>query len=292
MTIVIRATPAPKRPGVNIAIESGQAPVASEIWSLGGWTIQFVRLDARQRHPLNQTAGKVYVKVITGRIDNVERGAYAQPKVVRGTRVDAAYVEAGEQGALFAIFTATTAVAETVSSIGQLRVGGPHAEALRWQSFEGKYGAIIPFFNGLDAHLLPGFHLLDAKGDEIAYVFLWVAGKGVDLSTHNHGHAPNPENPAFAEVHWVLHNGTGSGGMYEIEAPGAAHRQRYPMQRGDEHGPFFKVDASSGRPEMCANGAVAYPWHGWEAGASDGAGQAYDVVAAFEITAPYADTRA
>ena len=68
---------------------------------------------------------------------------------------------------------------------------------------------------------MPGFHLLDGDGAEIAYVFFWTAGKGVDLSTHDHGHAPSALAPAFAEVHQVLHNGTGLGGMYRTEAPGA-----------------------------------------------------------------------
>ena len=119
---------------------------------------------------------------------------------------------------------------------------------------------------------------------------MWAAGKGVDLSTHNHGRAPTPTSPAFAEVHLVLHNGTGRGGMYLTAEPGAPSRTRFPMQQGDEHGPFFTYDPATGAPRLRENGAVDYPWHGWEAGAPDGEpkGQSYDVVAAFEITAPYA----
>ena len=169
-----------------------------------------------------------------------------------------------------------------------MRFGGPFAEALAWQTFEARYTHATPFFDGLDAHLAPGFHLLDADGAEIAYVFVWAAGKGVDLSTHDHGRAPGPTSPAFAEVHLVLHNGTGAGGMYETAEPGAPTRVRYPMHQGEEHGPFFEFDATTGTPRHRPNGAVAYPWHGWEAGTDDLAGQAYDVVAAFEITAPYA----
>jgi hypothetical protein len=60
------------------------------------------------------------------------------------------------------------------------------------------------------------------------------------------------------------------------------------MQQGEEHGPFFESDPGTGGPRMQENGAVVYPWHGWEAGSDDTAGQAYDVVAAFEITVPYA----
>ncbi len=119
-------------------------------------------------------------------------------------------------------------------------------------------------------------------------MFVWAAGKGVDLSTHDHGRAPGPTSPAFAEVHWVLHNGTGSGGMYVTAEPGAPTRDRYPVPPGHEHGPFFAFDPDTGTPRLRANGAVDYPWHGWEAGSDDGDEQAYDVVAAFEITVPYA----
>ena len=50
--------------------------------------------------------------------------------------------------------------------------------------------------------------------------------------------------------------------------------------------------APTGAPRRRENGAVDYPWHGWEAGTDTVPGQAYDVVAAFEITAPFADVLA
>ena len=64
------------------------------------------------------------------------------------------------------------------------------------------------------------------------------------------------------------------------------------MQRGEEHGPFFFVDATTGLPVLRENGAVSYPWHSWQAGTDDQPGQAYDVVTAYEITAPYCDVNA
>ena len=70
MTNVALTLPATTRPGLNIAIGSGEAPIVSEVWTLGGWTLQFVRLDAHQRHALDQRAGNVYVKVIAGRLSN------------------------------------------------------------------------------------------------------------------------------------------------------------------------------------------------------------------------------
>ena len=212
---------AAERPGLNVAIGTGPAPVVSDEWSMGAWAIQFARLDPHQQLPLDQTRGPVYVKVVTGRLVDVDRGAYAAPSVIRDTRVRAEQLTAGPDGALVCIFTATAAADDPVVSIEQLRFHGPLDEALTWQSFESRYQGTTTYFDGLDAHLAPGFHLLDDDGSEIAYVWVWAAGKGVDLTTHDHGRAPGPRSPAFAEVHWVFHNGTGSGGMYETSEPGA-----------------------------------------------------------------------
>jgi hypothetical protein len=278
---------APDRPGLNVALGTGAASVSDE-WLMGAWTIQFARLDPHHGLPLDHTKGPVYVKVVTGRLVEVDRGAYAAPRAIRDTRVGAEQLTAGADGALLCIFTATDGADHPVVSIGQLRFQGPLDEALSWQSFEDRYHGATTYFDGLDAHLAPGFHLLDDDGSEIAYVFVWAAGKGVDLSTHDHGRTPGPRSPAFAEVHWVFHNGTGSGGMYETSEPGAPSRDRYPVPPGHEHGPFFAFDADTGTPRLRPNGAVDYPWHGWEAGPDGGDGQAYDVVAAFEITVPYA----
>jgi Aldos-2-ulose dehydratase/isomerase (AUDH) Cupin domain len=154
------------------------------------------------------------------------------------------------------------------------------------------YTASTPIFDGVDAHLAPGFHVLDANGDEIVYLFTWAAGKGADMSTHNHGRPPKPTAPAFAEVHWVMHNGTGRGGMYTTPEPGSDQRDRTVVRQGEEHGPFFNFDPATGAPMLRENGAVEYPWHSWEAGTDDLPGQCYDVVAAFEITAPYANVLA
>lgn len=277
-----------ERLGLNIAIGEGAGPVVSDVWSMGGWTIQFVRLDPHQRFDVDQSKGAVYIKVVTGRLADLDRGAYAEPKIVRSTLVTGDHVEAGPHGALFTVFTATPNVVDSVTSMDELRFVGPYADALQWQTFEDRYTTLTPFFDGLDAYLAPGFHLLDADGSEITYLFVWTAGKGVDLSTHNHGRDPGPTSPAFAEVHWVVHNGTGMGGMYETAEPGAPTRDRLPLQQGEEHGPFFVVDPKIGMPRLRDNGAVEYPWHGWEAGTDGIEGQAYDVVAAFEITAPYA----
>jgi hypothetical protein len=279
---------APDRPGLNVAMGTGAASVVSDEWAMGAWTIQFARLDPHQRLPLDHTRGPVYVKVVTGRLVEVDRGAYAAPRVIRDTQVRAQQLTAGADGALLCIFTATDGADDPVVSIGQLRFHGPLDEALSWQSFEDRYRGATTYFDGLDAHLAPGFHLLDDDGSEIAYVFVWAAGKGVDLSTHDHGRSPGPRSPAFAEVHWVFHNGTGSGGMYETTEPGAPSRDRYPVPPGHEHGPFFAFDADTGTPRLRASGAVDYPWHGWEAGPDDKGTRAYDVVAAFEITVPYA----
>ena len=98
---------------------------------------------------------------------------------------------------------------------------------------------------------------------------------------------PAARAPAFAETHWVFNSGAPGAGMYLCDAPGAS-RARFPMGRGQEHGPFFAVDPLTHRPRMRANGAVEYPWHGWQGGQDDQPGEAYDFVAAFETNPDFA----
>lgn len=279
--------PSVEREGVNITLASGREVTASDVWSMGGWTLQFARLGAKQTLGLNQDQGRVYIKVVTGELVNIHRGPFAGPRQIRNTLVDADHVVAGDQDAVIAVFTETQQVGANVQSMDELAVQGPHSGAFRWLSFEAKFGSFTDIFNGDDAYMSGGFHLLDDDGTEITYVNLWTAGKGVNLSTHNHGNEPSPVSPAFAEVHWVFNNGTGNGGMYGADAPDAPHSDDYPMQRGDEHGAFFITDPATGKPKHRDNGAVEYPWHGWEAGSNDQPGQAYDVVAAFETNPDY-----
>lgn len=278
------------REGLNIRFGhagsggSSDAPMASDVWSVAGWTLQFVQLDARQTLGLDQLAGKTYIKVVTGGLTHPKRSPFAAERCIRDTLVEQDHVEAGDDGALFAVLTQTSDAAVRIRAMDQLVFVGPHEEVFRWQSFAEKFGGVTDIFDGADAHIVPGFHLLDGAGAEIAYVHFWTAGKGVDLSTHNHANDPSPLAPAFAEVHWVFSNGTGNGGMYQCDAPGAPARKRYPMQRGEEHGPFFLSDPATGLPKFRDNGAVEYPWHGWQAGTDGKDGQAFDFVAAFELT--------
>jgi hypothetical protein len=277
------------REGLDLAFDhsiSGSTsadPLVSDVWSVAGWALQFVQLAPRQTLALDQTTGKIYIKVIAGRLTNLDRSPFAAPRHIRGTQVEQVHVDAGDEGALFAVLTASGDAANRIRSMDQLVFTGPRDEVFRWQSFADKFGGFTDIFDGADAHIVPGFHLLDTTGTEIAYVHFWTAGKGVDLSTHNHANDPSPLAPAFAEVHWVFSNGTGGGGMYECEAPGAPTRERYPMQRGEEHGPFFVSDPATGMATLRENGAVEYPWHGWQAGTDGDEGQAFDFVAAFEL---------
>jgi hypothetical protein len=287
----VTATRHPTRPGVSLDMGRATDTRISPVWTMGGWRLQFVRLAPHERVELDQGNGDVFVKVVVGTLASPQRAAYPAVGEVRSTRLAGDSVTASDAGALIAVFQQTPAVPEALGSVAQLRVEGPLAECFGWQSFEARFGKVTSFFDGADAHLVPGFHLLDDQGAEIAYVYFWTAGKGVDLSTHNHGHTPSEQAPAFAEVHQVLHNGTGKGGMYQTPAPGAAERSRLPMQRGEEHGPFFLLDKTTGRPKLRDNGAVEYPWHGWQAGQDAVPGQNYDLVCAYEITTPYALVR-
>jgi hypothetical protein len=269
--------------GHSASGDTTPGPLVSDVWSVAGWTLQFVQLPPRQTLALDEATGKVYIKVIAGRLDNLDRSPFAGRRQIRGTVVEQGHVDAGDEGAMFAVLTETSSAADSIRSMDQLVFAGPRDEVFRWQSFEDKFGGFTDIFDGADAHIVPGFHLLDTTGAEIAYVHFWTAGKGVDLSTHNHANDPSPLAPAFAEVHWVFSNGTGNGGMYECDAPGAPLRERYPMQRGEEHGPFFVSNPATGMATLRENGAVEYPWHGWQAGTDGDEGQAFDFVAAFEL---------
>ena len=281
------------RPGLKIILDSrgpvGE-PVVSSVWSVAGWTLQFARLHAGQSLSLDQAAGRIYVKVVTGELANIGRKPFAGKFAVRDTDVSAGELRAGADGAVFAVFTETEDVPDNVRSMAELNIEGPMREAFEWQRFDEKFGAFTDFFDGMEAYMSPGFHLLDENSAEITYVNLWTAGKGVDLSTHNHGNDPSPAAPAFAEAHWVFNSGAPGAGMYLCDEPGAP-RTRFPMRRGQEHGPFFAIDSSTGRPALRPNGAVEYPWHGWQAGDDDGSGQAFDFVAAFETYPDFVQLR-
>lgn len=282
-----------ERPGLKIILDSrgpvGE-PVVSSVWSVAGWTLQFARLHAGQSLPLDQDAGRIYVKVVTGELANIGRKPFAGNFTVRDTDVSAGELRAGAEGAIFAVFTETEAVADNVRSMAELSIEGPMREAFEWQRFDEKFGAFTDFFDGMEAYMSPGFHLLDEKFVEVTYVNLWTAGKGVDLSTHNHGNDPSPAAPAFAEAHWVFNAGAPGAGMYLCDEPDAP-KTRFPMRRGQEHGPFFAIDPASGHPALRPNGAVEYPWHGWQAGDDDGTGQAFDFVAAFETYPDFVQLR-
>ena len=273
-----------QRPGLKIILDSRQAPgepAVSDLWSVAGWTLQFARLHAGQSLSLDQDAGRIHVKVVTGELSNIGRKPFAGPFRVRDTDVSAGELRAGGDGAMLAVFTETAQAADNVRSMAELNIEGPLDEVFEWQRFDEKFGAFTDFFDGTEAYMSPGFHLLDESFAEVTYVNLWTAGKGVDLSTHNHGNDPSPAAPAFAEAHWVFNRGAPGAGMYLCDEPGAP-RTRFPMRRGQEHGPFFATDPNTGRPALRPNGAVEYPWHGWQAGDDDGTGPAFDFVAAFE----------
>lgn len=278
------------RGGLNLEVPASGRAVSPE-WKLGGFGIRFASLPAGDALEVSQASGPVYLKVITGEVDNGGGRAFPPAGAVTSTRMTDTVVRA-RRDALLCFVTDPVNNPSCISDMQQLTLRGALETHCRWQTFAEKFGAVTDVFNGLEAHMIPGFHLLDSAGAEIAYVHFWTTGKGVDVSTHNHGQDPSENAPAFAEVHLVLRNGTGGGAMYMCEAPGAEERVRTPIQAGEEHGPFFRYDAATGQPLLRDNGAVDYPWHGWQGGTGDGQGEregeAYDLVAAFEISPDYA----
>ena len=276
----------PERGGLSVSVPQGQL-AASPVWRLGGFAIQFVSLPALADLEVDAKTHPVYLKVMTGEVDAGGRRAFPPIGAVTSTRLEADTVHAIED-AVLCIVTDTSDAPSSITDMDQLTMQGALAEHCQWQSFEEKFAAVTDIFNGLEAYMVPGFHLLDEAGEEIAYVHFWTTGQGVDVSTHNHGQDPSPQAPAFAEVHLVLRNGTGAGAMYQCDAPDATERVRTPIQTGEEHGPFFHIDNATGAPKLRPNGAVDYPWHGWQGGQNGTSGQVYDLVAAFEISPNYA----
>ncbi len=281
------------RGGLNLSFganERCQTMTASPSWQLAGWSLQFVQLPPGAELAIAASTETTFAKVITGSLKAPHRGAYAEPFTVRSTQVEGT-LQAGDQGALIALFV-QTAAPTALTDMQQIVFSGPQAESLPFVHFHERFHAVTDYFRDADAYMTPGIHLLDEAGAEICNVIFWTAGKGVGLSTHDHGREPSALAPAFAEVHWVMANGTGNGGMYLCDAQDAEPKARFPMQQGEEHGPFFHIDEQAKRPRLRANGAVDYPWHGWQGGTDEAPGQAYDLVCAFEITAPYADLAA
>jgi len=292
MTEIIAAQISSKGTGLDLTIGSlptGSVFAASDIWRMGGWDLMFVNLGADQHLPVSQADGAVYVKVILGSLANSGQERFAPRKQARDTRITEDELVASAEGCLLAVLTETEGVASNIHTMDELKVSGPFAEALTWLQFDKSYiGKQLPYFEGLDTYLLPGFHLLDEQGDEIIYVHFWTAGKGVDMSPHNHSPAPTADAPAFTETHWVLNNGTGKGAMYDCnDSRDPADRTYITMQRGQDHGPFWTVESDSGMPKLRANGAIEFGFHGWQAGTDDDPQQAYDLVAAFELGLAY-----
>ncbi len=255
----------------------------SDAWTIAGWKVRFLFLPPH--HTLELEDENHYLKVIVGEIVNLGRHCFAEDYTVRTTRLQKSRLLSGSQGLLCALLTETPDLLQNIHHMPGCAFSGPMAQHLVWKSFKERFGDFTDYFDDLDNHMADGFHLLDAKKSEITYVNFWTCGKNGDVSTHNHAQDPSPAGPAFAEVHLVLNNGTGKAGMYETQGPDADARKVHVMQRGDEHGPFFEHEA--GKPVMLDNGAVKYPWHGWQSGNDDQRAQSYDLVAAFEISPDY-----
>jgi hypothetical protein len=273
------------RGGVNLCFDLTAQETAqfSESWNVAGWKIRFVYLPPHQTLELED--GNHYLKVIVGKLANLGRDCFAEDFAVRTTRLKKTRVLSGPGGLLCALLTEAPDLPPNIHDMSECVFSGPMAEHLVWKSFKERFGAFTDYFDRLDNHMANGFHLLDSRGSEITYVNFWTCGKNGDVSTHNHAQDPSPAGPAFVEVHLVLNNGTGTAGMYETQDPDSDARNVHVMKRGDEHGPFFEHRA--GKPVLLDNGAVKYPWHGWQSGNDDKDVQSYDLVAAFEISPEY-----
>ena len=75
------AVPSVTREGLNITLELRGADIAaSEVWTVAGWQLQFVRLDAHRRLGVDHSAGQVYIKVVTGELVDPEHAPFCRSK--------------------------------------------------------------------------------------------------------------------------------------------------------------------------------------------------------------------
>ena len=183
------------RGGVNVYFDlSTDIPLQqSPAWLVGGRRLQFFRLASGQL--LSLPAGDNYVKVITGHLEKIDRTCLAPPFTVRSTQVSGNELQAGEAGAFFAVMTLMDDAPQKIHDMSTLKFQGDHSEHLTWKTFEARFSKFMDFFNGKDCYMADGLHLLDENEQEIVYLNFWTCGKGVDLSTHNHGNPPSPMAP-------------------------------------------------------------------------------------------------
>ena len=73
-----------QRQGIAVQFGSPQThPVsATSTWTMAGWEMRFVQLAPHAQFALDQSAGKVYVKVITGQLKRPDRDAFAPARTV------------------------------------------------------------------------------------------------------------------------------------------------------------------------------------------------------------------
>ncbi len=161
-------TPHTERGGISIHLT--EAPVSvSPAWTIGDFSIRFVRLAASETLQLDRSGGTTRLKIVTGEVDCAPHRPFPAVGEVVSTTLTASSIQA-IRDSVFCLVTEPDGAAGRISDMAQLQPSGPLQEVLRWQSFDEKFSAVTDIFRGLEAHMLPGFHLLDASAREIAYV--------------------------------------------------------------------------------------------------------------------------
>ncbi|MFA4992045.1 MAG: mannose-6-phosphate isomerase, class I, partial [Candidatus Omnitrophota bacterium] len=274
-----------ERGGVEIRFDSPDklAVIRSPVWQMAGFTMQFAQLAPGASLRLNQDAGTNYVKVLRGDLSNINRGPFAAPKTVRNTLVTRDYIDAGKDGAMVFVMVKTAGTPVSVNSMraGSMEMQGVMQDNLPWRRVdELDWGRDV--FSGSPFYNMRAFRVVDSSGKEVCYVQFWAAGEGVDCGMHKHEIAPTTAAPTYCEVHLGLFNGTGNGGMVDENG------DSYIIGRGDEHGPFWKIDAATGKPVFRDSTAVWYEDHKWQAGGDKVAAKNFDIWAAFEMNPDFA----
>eukprot|EP00897_Mesotaenium_endlicherianum_P007683 jgi/Mesen1/6943/ME000036S06271 len=287
---------------VTVTLPVPTTPVAvSPAWSIGDWELQVVQVARGSSFTLPRGSSGVtarsYIKVVAGSLFGLDQagsvGPVGAPNQRRSNAVPAgcSAVQAGPAGAIFVLWTATFAPGNSkVRSMtgGKItRFSGPGSEAFKWRL----YSDVDPTFKGVDFWNLRGLRVQTQQGRRVVFLQFWAVNNGVSAGWHDHSNLN--VSTAFGEVHQMLYEGSGHGGMqYRLPCPKSAGGGEYiekllPLPVGYEHGPLWFVNSSTGEPLLSKQtGALVYPTHRWIGGGVSTSPSAYDVWVVYEMPPP------
>jgi len=233
-----------KRTSQGIKVEFSDEKISkTPSWYIAGYEFYFAKLKPFISMPLNKNFTH-YVKVLRGRLRRPSRGILISQKK-RSLLVEEDEIQAGEEGAIVAVFVRKGSVPQRVDNVNNFLVKSPEGAELEWKHIS-EMIPDDPEFATKDMYYTRPQILIEG------YRFnFWYAGPYVHCGIHNHSQEPVP----FKEIHLNL-IGT-KGGMVKYAGTTVdTEIERIILLPGEEHGPFWTIKEEK----------VFYGWHAWEAG--------------------------